>query len=409
MRPAPGPTIMGAMSVSPEPSPLVTTPSHLAWLRTQVPLWQASGLLDAPTGAALLAQYRASRGFSVRRLFFALGGVFVGVGLIWLVAANLDSLSPGVRFGGVFGLWLAVLVGAEVLEARSAPVALVGSLRTVAALGGGAVIFQAAQSLQVPAWEPRLVGCWAVLALVLAYLRRARGPLLVGIAAGLGWLLWLAVDHVDLLGAVLLFSAVTVGTALLGLVHTHVLTHFADTWRHVAAGLALVVLFAAAVPGDAGNLGDVPWQLWLLAAALLAAGGVGVATIRPREALGSGEVLGSGLLLLVATGLAWWSSSSDPDHVAVLDVAHALVAVLAYLGLAVAVALLGALRDSTVLTALSTGALVVFTVFQAFGVFAPVIDGAWLFLVLGLVLLGTGVGFDRLRRVATRTVVEEEK
>jgi hypothetical protein len=43
-------------------------------------------------------------------------------------------------------------------------------------------------------------------------------------------------------------------------------------------------------------------------------------------------------------------------------------------------------------------ALVVFTTFQSFAVFARVIEGAWLFVVLGLVFLGSGYLFDRGRR-----------
>jgi hypothetical protein len=40
----------------------------------------------------------------------------------------------------------------------------------------------------------------------------------------------------------------------------------------------------------------------------------------------------------------------------------------------------------------------VFTTFQSFAVFAPIIEGAWLFVVLGLIFLGTGFTFDRARR-----------
>jgi len=112
-------------------------------------------------------------------------------------------------------------------------------------------------------------------------------------------------------------------------------------------------------------------------------------------------------VLGVSAGLAWWGSTQDVDEVGVNDVLHALVAVALYVGLAVAVGALGALRDSWLLGVLSTGALVVFTVFQSFAVFAPVVQGAWLFLLLGVVLLGTGVGFDRLRRTVAASIDEE--
>jgi K+ transporter len=72
--------------------------------------------------------------------------------------------------------------------------------------------------------------------------------------------------------------------------------------------------------------------------------------------------------------------------------------VTAYVALAIAVAVLGTLTDSRRLVAMATVALVVFTTFQSFAVFAQVIQGAWLFVVLGLVFATTGLGFDRARR-----------
>ena len=65
------------------------------------------------------------------------------------------------------------------------------------------------------------------------------------------------------------------------------------------------------------------------------------------------------------------------------------------------------LRDSRRLTFLATAALVVFTTTQAFSVFAAIIQGAWLFLVLGLVFAGTGYLADRARRQLARTLADE--
>ena len=66
--------------------------------------------------------------------------------------------------------------------------------------------------------------------------------------------------------------------------------------------------------------------------------------------------------------------------------------------LAVALVALGTLHNDPALTAIAMAALVVFTTFQSFAVFAAIIQGAWLFVVLGLVFLGTGFLFDRARR-----------
>ena len=72
--------------------------------------------------------------------------------------------------------------------------------------------------------------------------------------------------------------------------------------------------------------------------------------------------------------------------------------------LAVGLAALGTLRDNPILTVIAMIALVVFTTFQSFAVFAAIIQGAWLFVVLGLVFLATGFLFDRARRGITATL-----
>ena len=59
---------------------------------------------------------------------------------------------------------------------------------------------------------------------------------------------------------------------------------------------------------------------------------------------------------------------------------------------------LGTVRDHAPLTWMAMAGLVVFTTFQAFAVFAPIVTGAWLFVVLGSVFLATGFLFDRARR-----------
>ena len=58
----------------------------------------------------------------------------------------------------------------------------------------------------------------------------------------------------------------------------------------------------------------------------------------------------------------------------------------------------GTMRRNGALTWIATAALVVFTTFQSFAVFATIVTGAWLFVVLGTVFLGTGFLVDRARR-----------
>lgn len=112
---------------------------HLAWLDRELAGWQEQGRIDAATAAGIRGKYTASRRFSLGRLLLALGGAFAGVGLLWLVAANLDQLSPPARFAGVTVVWLACVAGGEVLSARRHEdgSAVVGAVRLVACLAFG--------------------------------------------------------------------------------------------------------------------------------------------------------------------------------------------------------------------------------------------------------------------------------
>src|SRR5439155_4110896 len=127
--------------------------------------------------------------------------------------ANLDKLAPLSRFLIVTAVWLGFVALAHVLsELRTArgvrtAFAVAGAFRGVAALAYGAVVFQAAQSLQVPAYEPALLGYWGAGALLYAYAVRGVTPLIVGLTATVVWFVWeVTVSSESGLGVVLAFT-----------------------------------------------------------------------------------------------------------------------------------------------------------------------------------------------------------
>ncbi len=259
-----------------------------------------------------------ARRVTLVRVVLALGAGFVAVGLVWLVAANLDRVAPLVRFIVVVAIWLALTALAEVLAARveragdhRSPV--VGALRLLAAASFAPVVFQAARSRQVPADEPALLGCAAGGALLYADAVRGLAPLVLAVGTLAVWFLWQVLDGADSMlafGAAALTAAVA-GAAMAGLHAARGRPEFALAWRGVGAAHGLLGLFVAAIPRSAQS------------------------------------------------SLAW-----------------GVVAVAAYLLLATAYAALGAVRDSPRLTVLATVAVVVFVAFQAFAVFAPILSGA---------------------------------
>lgn len=389
------------------------TAEHSRWLGNELKQWQGAGLIDASTAQAIADRYHVvpGRRISLARLLLAVGASFVGIGVIWLVAANLDALSPSARFGCVVALWLLALIGAEWLSTRPGHLAgpagrlpgrragspVVAAVRLVAALLLGGVIFQAAQSLQVPAFEPRLLGLWAAGCLLHAYLVRSAMPLIVAVATGTGWLLGATLTtHASGLGAVLALAGAAVLATCLSQVHTR--ERFAVIWREVGAAYALVVLFVAAVPPVTAE--GFGWTSSLVLVLLAAAAALVLALVRRREHLL--ETAGVLAIGVVSVLLVWWQAGQDAQHIGLAEWAQAGLAVAAYVAAALWVAWLGIVYDSPRLTWIATGALVVFTTFQSFGVFAQIIQGAWLFVVLGLVLAGSGYLFDKAQRQLRR-------
>lgn len=380
---------------------------QLDWLTGELLHWQSAGWVDAQHADEILRSYRPTQRLPLSRLVLTLGAGFLGVGMIWLVAANLDTLSPLLRFGVVTAFWVLTTVGAESLAGRrehggTIPSPVVGAARIVASLAFGAVVFQAAQSLQVPAYEPKLVGFWALGVLVLGYLGRAVGPLVIGLALGTGWYVWqVAWNAPDGLAVVLSFLVAGVVSVAVATLHGRWWPDFTAPWREVGALLVLVGLFAAAIPDIGG--GDFRWSPTLVAG-LVVGGLLTVTAVVLGEGRARLEPPAAAVLTGAAAGLVLWDPPNNPDSLTASDVSHAVVAVALYVAVAVLVAVLGVLHDSWRLTAMATVALVLFTTVQSFAVFARIVDGAWLFLLLGVVFLVTGYGFDRARRELASTL-----
>ncbi|MGL5816820.1 MAG: DUF2157 domain-containing protein [Phycicoccus sp.] len=384
------------------------TPTQLRWLDAELAAWQVAGLLDPQAAGAIRAGYVAHRRMTLARVVLTLGAVFVGLGLIWLVAANLDALPPWARFAVVVALWLGFVVASEVLAVRrgrsgdvAAPV--VGAVRLLAAGAFGAVVFQAAQSLQVPAYESALVGLWGAGALLWAYATCSLASLVLGVALVAGWFVWAVVESSEnVFAGALAVAAAGLVAAAAGVLHGSELlrsrgrVEFGVPWRELGAALVLVGSFVAALPFGDDDRSASP-VLWA---------GLGAAVVLGALALLGGDrhdrlEVGLAAVALALTAIlgAWrYDTASGTDDLGAGEWARAVVAVGVYLAVASGYAVLGGLRDAGRLTWLATGALVLFTTTQAFAVFAPVLSGAVLFLAVGVVLIGTGVLADRGRR-----------
>lgn len=388
--------------------------SQLEWLRKEAGGWREDGLIDADAADAILRRYVVVRGRSAVRLVSALGAAFVGAGLISLVASNIDAISPLLRFIGIALVWLLAVAVAELLRRRESAhdadqpgpgdrsLAL-GAARIVAVGAYGATIFQAAQSLQVPAYSSALLGCWAVGSLAYAYATSATGPLLVGIATLVGWYAWAVGEPADDAAAFVLGMLVggVFGVAAGAAHEGGGLRRFAAPWSQAGSLLLLVALFAVALPDVAREGMSLPGVVMVgLVLALAAAAGVALtlADTHGRRELGAAAAMLLAGLLLLAWAPEDSRAADGGDLLTGAELLHALVGTAVYLATAIWFAVVGAERERPALTNLATVGLVLFVTVQSFGVFAPLLSGAALFLVVGLVLIGVGIAADRGRR-----------
>ena len=389
------------------------SPKQHEWLRREAAEWAADGLVDPAGAATIVERYTPTGRPSAIRLVSVLGAAFVGVGLISLVASNLDEMPPLLRFCGIAVVWLAAVGIAEALQRRGGdtadtaddePSLAVGAARLIATAAYGATIFQAAQSLQVPAYSPLLLLCWSGGALAYAYACRGVGPLLVGVTTLVGWYVWIVGERADDAAPVvvgLLVGAVVCVAA--GAAHDQRgPSGFAPAWSYAGALLALVAMFAAALP-DVGRSGLELPRADVAGIAVAAAVGVGAALISAtqgrREIAAVTAMLAAGILLV-----AWAPEEAASDGtLRGPELLRAAVGTVLYLATAVWIAVVGAVRARPQLTNLATAGLALFVTVQSFGVFAPLLSGAALFLVLGVVLIAGGLLADRGRR----RIVEE--
>lgn len=385
----------------PDPGPRVPTSAERhRWLTGELRDWERDGLVSASSAAAIADRYVVSKAVGGMRItpirvILGLGSAFLGVGLIWLVAANLDELSPLVRFVVVTLLWLGLAVAAELTRDLVS-----AALRLLTAASFGAVVFQAAQSVQVPAYQPHLLLAWGLGVLLYAYARRSRAAAVVGITVLATWYVWQVMDAsagiTSFTGAVLLAAVASVAV---GVLHPHPWRPFARLWLSLGAVMSLIGAFAAALPFS--DLDD-PWSEGLTAGIVLALGLAAAALWRSdRQEQFEIGLASAGLVVGVAMSLWRPMDLTDgmvPDQLTAQMWLRTALAILVFLLVAGGWAVVGARRGLPLVSAAATVALVVFTTFQSFTVFAPIITGATLFLAVGAVMILTGVVAERARR-----------
>ncbi len=200
-------------------SPVGTNPERLEWLRRELADWREEGLVTTDAADAILARYVPLKRHSVVRVLAILGAVFIVAGLIWLVASNLDRLTPVGRVVLVGAIWLGLVAVAEVAQRRRTAVRdpaspLVGALRLMASGALGALVYLIGDLAGVVEDEVWWLGVWGIGALAYGYLRDAFAPVALG--AGLV-ILWFAVESATRADSLWVFTVAALAAGLFSL------------------------------------------------------------------------------------------------------------------------------------------------------------------------------------------------
>jgi uncharacterized membrane protein len=381
--------------------------AHVRWLREQLPLLVGAGVLGEEEARRLAAHYEGARGAGARAvvvLFGTLGALFVGGGVILLLAHNWDQLSRAMRTA----LSVAPLLGALGLAAwaiRREPRSEAWSegVGALWVLSLGASISLVAQTYHLPGDWTTFLLTWLLLAAPIVCLLEAVSAALLYCLGLAAW----ALSTVSGPGTSLLFWALLVVPAGFAWLR---LRREPEGVGSELLGWALALTVACGVLPSFERLDELIWGP-LLATVTLALWALGVLAQphrweRPFRIVGGAGFLGTAFVL--SFGDAWGHvyRTGMPAGSPRLALEGA---VLAGVLLAAAALLYGALRrrgaDAAPLVAGPPVAWLALLLAETSGEEAAAVLVNVYLLALGVTLLVRGMRDESLRRANVGTAV----
>ncbi|MGB3389295.1 MAG: DUF2157 domain-containing protein [Pseudaminobacter sp.] len=172
--------------------------SYVSRLKTDVSRWVEQGMIDLPTGEALVAdaEARNERSFNFGSVLAIMAALLLGAAILLLVAANWEAIPRLVRVGGLFALIFGFYVGGAWLKQRGRD-AIAEACWLIAAAAFGGSIALVGQMYHLSGDEASAVLTWcAGTALAAASLRSS--PLTVGaVAIAMAWMVMRGIDDWD--------------------------------------------------------------------------------------------------------------------------------------------------------------------------------------------------------------------
>ncbi|MDE1996724.1 MAG: DUF2157 domain-containing protein, partial [Rhizobiaceae bacterium] len=154
-------------------------------LERDLKVWADKGLVDAPTAAAILAEYDARpASFSLGRVLTVMAAVLVGAAILLFVASNWDVIPRIVRLFGLVALIWAFYLGAAYCLVRGRTI-LANALLLLGTISFGGVMSLIGQMYNITGDELTMIAVWFAIAAIAAFLFK-NGSLIV-LAGFLAW------------------------------------------------------------------------------------------------------------------------------------------------------------------------------------------------------------------------------
>ena len=341
-----------------------------------------------------------------------LGGLLVGIGVILLVASNWEAVPRLAKVGLMTSALVASLGGAYWARFRRRHALLSGALLLLSSLVYGAAIFLVGQAYHLPAGDSRLLLLWGLGGLAMGYAAPSKGVLIVGILATEGWVIEIASQSAESFPLTML-TVLVFGVALLstGEIHRSEERLRPLSGPYIITGLitifvsALFLTFSEVWDFFPPSARSFLSPFWVISVLALAA--TGASALRWRESRPMRLEAGGAAVLVAASVVAGLASSGRSVDVFAPDgsLFHPLLFNAVVAGAAVWAITIGLRtnRDGFVNTALVFIGLLILARYFDFSF--RLLDRSIVFIGAGVVLLGTAVGLDRLRR---RLTADEE-
>ncbi len=146
------------------------------WLTTEVERWTATKIISGEQAAAIRALYREPAGGVSWGLmvFFGLGAVVVGLGVILLFAYNWDAIPKGGKLALIFSAIAGAHIGGVIQGRREGWRARLGeALSLLGTMGFGAGVWLVAQIYSIDEHFPTGFFIWALGAMAMAWALRS--------------------------------------------------------------------------------------------------------------------------------------------------------------------------------------------------------------------------------------------